>query len=127
MRNLTIPPPSGHRRPAVCDRLRRRIRLVWADGSYTGPLVDWAADALGIALTVVRRPDGTRGFTVLPRRWVVERTFGRLMRSRRLARDYETRPVASEAIVMWSMTMLMTRRPARRAAARPQTQPAAAA
>lgn len=120
-------------RAAACTLLaqirarHRRIRLVWADGSYTGPLVDWAADALDIALTVVQRPDGARGFTVLPRRWVVERTFGWLMGSRRLARDYETLPTSSEAIMMWSMTTLMTRRLARRAAAHPQTQPAAAA
>lgn len=105
----------------------RRIRLIWADGSYTGPLVDWADNALGIALTVVQRAADARGFTVLPRRWVVERTFGWLMRSRRLARDYETLPTSSEAIVMWSMTMLMTRRLARRDAAHPQSPTAAAA
>lgn len=107
----------------------RRVVLVWADGSYTGPLVDWAAEHCGIALTVVKRTDDTRGFVVLPRRWVVERTFGWLMRSRRLARDYETLPTSSEALVHWSMTMLMTRRLARRtAAAHPRLPlPAAAA
>ncbi|MFJ8747716.1 IS5 family transposase [Embleya sp. NPDC127516] len=106
----------------------RKIRLVWADGSYTGPLVDWAAAQPGIALTVVKRTDDTRGFTVLPRRWVVERTFGWLMRSRRLARDYETLPTSSEAIVHWSMSMLMSRRLARRSvSSRPQTAPPAAA
>jgi transposase len=57
------------------------------------------------------------GFVVLPRRWVVERTFGWLMRSRRLARDYERRPDTSEAMILWSMTMLMTRRLAARAPA----------
>jgi transposase len=96
----------------------RKVRLVWADGSYTGPLVDRAAEHLRIALTVVRREAGAKGFAVLPRRWVVERTFGWLMRSRRLARDYETLPSSSEAIVHWSMGMLMSRRLARRAAAR---------
>jgi transposase len=53
------------------------------------------------------------GFVVLPRRWVVERTLGWLMRSRRLARDYETLPATSEAIALWSATMLMGRRLAR--------------
>lgn len=47
---------------------------------------------------------------MLPRRWVVERTFGWLMRSRRLARDYETRTDTSEAMMLWSMTMVMSRR-----------------
>ncbi|MFD0210668.1 transposase [Streptomyces hirsutus] len=47
---------------------------------------------------------------MLPRRWVVERTFGWLLRSRRLARDYERRPDSGEAMILWSMTMLMTRR-----------------
>lgn len=74
--------------PALRAR-HRRLRRVWADGSYTGDLVDWADERWGIALTVVKRTDDMCGFVVLPRRWVVERTFGRLMRSRRLARDYE--------------------------------------
>ena len=52
-----------------------RVTRVWADGGYTGRLVDFARDALSIALTVVRRSDDTRGFTVLPKRWLVERTF----------------------------------------------------
>ncbi|MYV97880.1 transposase [Streptomyces sp. SID3343] len=71
---------------AMLARLRaahRKIRLVWADGAYTGALIDWAAETLRIALTVVKRSDRAAGFTVLPRRWVVERTLGRLMRSRR--------------------------------------------
>ncbi|MFI6586044.1 IS5 family transposase [Embleya sp. NPDC050493] len=101
--------------------LLRKIRRVWADGSYTGDLVDWADEHLDIALTVVKRTDDMHGFVVLPRRWVVERTFGWLMRSRRLARDYETLPTSSEAVIRWSMSMLMTRRLARHsAAARPR-------
>jgi transposase len=103
-------------RDAACgmlERLRsryRKITLVWADGGYTGRLVTWAAEHLRIALTVIKRSDDTHGFTVLPRRWVVERTLGWLMRSRRLARDYETLPTSSEALILWSMTMLMGRR-----------------
>jgi transposase len=92
----------------------RKLRLVWADSGYTGPLVDWAAHALGLTLQVVKRSDNTSGFTVLPRRWVVERSLAWLMRSRRLARDYETRTASSEAMILWSMTMLMSRRLARR-------------
>lgn len=97
----------------LLTRLTRRfflLRLVWADGGYTGPLVDFAAKALRLALTVVKRDAGLSGFVVLPRRWAVERTFGWLMRSRRLARDYERRTDTSEAMVLWSMTMVMSRR-----------------
>jgi transposase len=98
-------------------RLRERfflLTLVWADGGYTGPLVDFAAKVLRLALTVVKRNADASGFVVLPRRWVVERTFGWLMRSRRLARDYETRTDTSEVMVLWSMTMVMSRRLAKR-------------
>ncbi|UGQ10955.1 IS5 family transposase [Yinghuangia sp. ASG 101] len=112
--------------PALRAR-HRHLRRIWADGSYTGDLVDWADEHLDIALTVVKRTDDVRGFVVLPRRWVVERTFGWLMRSRRLARDYETLPTSSETIAWWSMAMLMTRRLARRHRARPRLAPPAAA
>ncbi|MFG2825806.1 transposase [Kitasatospora sp. NPDC048365] len=102
---------------ALLARLRERhwrIKLVWADGGYTGRLVDLARDALRIALTVVKRTDDTMGFVVLPKRWLVERTFAWLMRSRRLARDYEGRTDTSEAMIRWSMSMVMSRRLARR-------------
>ncbi|MFD9977921.1 transposase [Streptomyces sp. NPDC059017] len=87
---------------------------MWADGGYTGHLVDLARDVLRIALTVVKRSDDMTGFTVLRKRWLVERTFAWLMRSRRLARDYETRTDSSEAVIRWSMSMVMSRRLARR-------------
>ena len=60
------------------------ITLVWADGGYAGRLVIWAKSALHLAVIVVKRSDDTTGFVVLPRRWVVERTFGWLLRHRRL-------------------------------------------
>ncbi|MFI6449747.1 transposase [Kitasatospora sp. NPDC050543] len=91
-----------------------RIALVWADGGYTGRLVDFARDVLRTALTVVKRSDDTTGFVVLPKRWLVERTFAWLMRSRRLARDYEARTDSAEAMIWWSMSMVMSRRLARR-------------
>ncbi|AGP59150.1 hypothetical protein M271_38805 [Streptomyces rapamycinicus NRRL 5491] len=100
-------------------RLHRDITLVWADGGYTGSLVDWAREKLALTLQIVKRSDDTRGFVVLPRRWVAERTFAWLMNSRRLARDYERRPENSEAMIQWSMVTRMSRRLARpRAAAR---------
>lgn len=94
-------------------RLHRDITLVWADGGCTGPLVDWCRDKLAIALQIVKRTDDTTGFVVLPRRWVVERTFAWLMNSRRLVRDYETRSANSEVMIQWSMVTRMSRRLAR--------------
>ncbi|MHA5052110.1 IS5 family transposase [Streptomyces sp. SD15] len=98
---------------ALLTRLREQyfsIRLVWADGGYAGRLVDFARSELRLTLDIVRRCDDTTGFVVLPRRWVVERTLSWLMRSRRLVRDYETLPAMHEAMVLWSMTMLMSSR-----------------
>ncbi|MEU2763255.1 MULTISPECIES: transposase [unclassified Streptomyces] len=92
-----------------------RITRVWADGGYTGQLVDFARSLLRIALTVVKRSDDASGFTVLPKRWLVERTFAWLMHSRRLARDYETRTDISGTVIKWAMSMIMSRRLARRA------------
>ena len=120
----------------LLERLRERhwrISLVWADGGYTGRLVGLARDVLRIALTVVRRTDDTTGFVVLPKRWLVERTFAWLMHSRRLARDHESRTDTSEAMIRWSMSMVVSRRLARRARGtspgvpRPASQPASPA
>lgn len=85
------------------------IRKGWADRGYREYLVDHAA-RLGIDLEVVRRAPGTKGFKVLPRRWVVERTLGRLMHHRRLSRDYEALPTRSTAMNYIAMIALMTRR-----------------
>ncbi|MET8748429.1 IS5 family transposase [Streptomyces sp. NPDC004728] len=98
-------------------RLHRDITLVWADGGYTGSLVDWCRDKLALTLEIVKRTDDMTGFVVLPRRWVAERTFAWLMNSRRLARDYETLPATSEAVIRWSMVTRMSRRLARPRAA----------
>lgn len=97
----------------LLERLRRTyfsVRLVWVDGGYAGRLVDWAAEKLQLTVDIVKRTDDTSGFVVLPRRWVVERTLSWLMRSRRLVRDYERLPAMHEAMVLWSMTMLMSGR-----------------
>ncbi|MGW0937811.1 IS5 family transposase [Streptomyces sp. NPDC002666] len=93
--------------------LHREITLVWANGGYTGGLVPWCRQKLGLVLQVVKRTDTMEGFVVLPRRWVVERTFAWLMHSRRLARDYETLTTTSEAMIQWSMITRMSRRLAR--------------
>lgn len=97
------------------------IRLVWADGGYGGRLVVWAAKALRLPVTIVKRSDTAKGFQVLPRRWVVERTLGWLTRNRRLVRDYERRTDTQEALTTIAMIALMSRRlarpPAKQAAA----------
>jgi transposase len=91
-----------------------RLAHVWADGGYanvvdTG-LIDYARDELGLTLEIVRRCDDVRGFQVLPRRWVVERSFGWLTRSRRLARDYERKTEHAEAMIKVAMIRLMAAR-----------------
>ncbi|MFZ5851126.1 MAG: IS5 family transposase [Actinomycetota bacterium] len=97
----------------VLDKARMAmpsIVLVWADGGYAGRCVDVARRLLRITLQIVKKPEGQRGFQVLPRRWVVERTLSWLVRCRRLDRDYERLPEHAEAMVKWSMIGLMTRR-----------------
>ncbi|MEU0629273.1 IS5 family transposase [Streptomyces sp. NPDC005989] len=86
------------------------IRKVWVDGGYRRHLVEHAA-ALGIDMEITARTPKTRGFTPIPKRWAVERTYGRLMLHRRLARDYETLPTRSEAMIHLAMTDLLARRP----------------
>ena len=68
-----------------------RLALVWADGGNTGSLVEYCLAALALVLAIVKRSDDRRGFVVLPERWIVERLFAWLMRTRRPARDYERR------------------------------------
>ncbi|MER5806565.1 IS5 family transposase [Streptomyces mirabilis] len=85
------------------------LRKVWVDGGYRKHFIEYAA-TLGIDLEIVQRAPGTRGFTPIPKRWAVERTYGWLMLHRRLARDYETHPHRSEAMIHLAMTDLMTRR-----------------
>ena len=84
-----------------------RLRLLWADGNYSGPLVEWALAWGGWILEIVKRPEGIKGVQVLPRRWVVERTFAWLGRYRRLSKDYEALPQTSEAWIYLAMTNLM--------------------
>ncbi|MEW2085905.1 transposase [Streptomyces sp. NPDC005283] len=93
--------------------LHRDICLIWADGGYTGTIIDWCRQKLAFALEVVKRTDDMEGFVVLPRRWVVERTLSWLMHSRRLCRDYETLTATSEAMILFSMITRMSRRLAR--------------
>ena len=70
----------------------RTVTLTWADGGYAGKLVTWAAATLHRTLQIVKRPDNLHTFKVLPRRWIVERTFGWIMKHRRCVRDYKRLP-----------------------------------
>jgi putative transposase len=74
-----------------------RLKLIWVDSAY-GALVEPARQRFGWKLEVVSRPPGTKGFQILPHRWVVERSFGWFGRYRRLARDYEHTTRSSEAM-----------------------------
>jgi putative transposase len=112
------------------DRRRfPRLRHGWVDQGYRGEFLAWVQATMGITLAVVRRADGGRrrrwlppgaepplvpAFAVVPRRWVVERTFGWLGRFRRLSKDYEFLPATSEATIYLAMIQILTRRLANR-------------
>jgi putative transposase len=87
-----------------------RLVLIWADGGYAGQLIEWTQTFAQGTLQIVKRCDDLAGFHVLPRRWVVERTFGWLGRYRRLSKDYEQLPASSETFILMAMINLMSRR-----------------
>ncbi|MFF3358064.1 transposase [Streptomyces sp. NPDC002917] len=74
-------------------------------GGYTGSLVEYCLAALALVLAIVKRSDGQKGFVLLPKRWIVERFFAHLMRTRRLARDFERRTSSAEAMIYWVMIL----------------------
>jgi putative transposase len=88
----------------------KKLRKVWVDGTYRGKLIAWAVEHLWFRLQPVLRSDDVRGFVVLPRRWVVERTLAWLTQCRRLSKDYERLSRSSEAMIYIAMTRLMLRR-----------------
>src|SRR5207245_9585384 len=90
----------------ACKKLRR----IWVDGTYRGHLLEWVLLHCKFVLQPVLRAAGQKGFMVLPRRWVVERTFAWLTQCRRLGKDYEVLPSSSEAMIYLAMTRLMVRR-----------------
>lgn len=78
---------------------RACVQKIWADGAYCGPLAAWVRRHLHAALEIVRRNPSTKGFIVLPRRWLVERTFAWLGRFRRLSKDFERNFSHREAFI----------------------------
>src|SRR5215210_2885186 len=100
----------------VCRRLRRRfpwLRLIFADGGYQGETAARAAAREGLRLQIVKREPGSRGFAVLPKRWLVERTFAWFGRNRRLAKDFEATLTSAAIMVHLASIQLLTRRLAR--------------
>lgn len=89
---------------------RPRLELLWADGGYAGQLEEWVAAECQWTLEIVRRSEGAVGFELLPRRWVVERTFAWFGRYRRLSKDYEFHTRSSESMLYLAMTHVMVRR-----------------
>jgi putative transposase len=87
-----------------------RLRLIWADGGYSGQVAELVKLTWGWTVEIVTRTADAVGFTVLPRRWVVERTFGWLGRYRVLSKDYEQLPESSEAMVLIAMIQVMLKR-----------------
>jgi putative transposase len=86
----------------------KKLRRLWVDGGYRGsPLADWVALRFRFVLQVVLRGEAQSGFAVLPRRWVVERTFAGLNLHRRLSKDYEMLTDTSEAMIYIAMTRLL--------------------
>ena len=86
------------------------LKKIWADGAYGGKLVEWAQEVGEWVLEIVKRSDDAKGFEVLPRRWIVERTFAWLGRFRRLSKDYEMLIETSEAMIRVAMIRLMVPR-----------------
>jgi putative transposase len=103
----------------LLDVLRHRLsrlRVIWADQAYAGELIDWVWGRRPwrkVRLAIVKRPEGTKRFLLLPKRWIVERTFAWLGRYRRLSKDYEYGTQTSEAMIRVAMIHLMVRRLAR--------------
>jgi putative transposase len=89
-----------------------RLTKIWADAAYRGKeLADWCQQqGDGWELEVVERTPGTRGFSIQPRRWVVERSFAWLSRNRRLAKDYERKVQTSESLIEVAAIRLLVRR-----------------
>lgn len=101
---------DGARPLLACLRGRfPSLKLIFADGAYAGQLVDWAKSFGGWVIQVVKRVELHR-FVVLPKRWIVERTFAWLGRWRRLSKDYEQSPRMSATVIRIAMIGIMLRR-----------------
>ncbi|MFB9466607.1 transposase [Streptomyces cinereospinus] len=91
--------------PEQVAEAHHRLALVWADGGYTGNLVEYCLATSVLVLAIVKRSDDQKGCVALPKRWIVERFFAHLMRSRRLVRDFERRTTSAEVMVYWPVPL----------------------
>ena len=115
---IFVTPASAPEREGAQGLLKRALgwlawlRLLWVDGGYSGDaFAQWVKTIRPkVEVAVVKRSDDTRGFKILPRRWVVERTFAWLMRHRRLVRDYETSETSAEVWAYIAMIRIQIRR-----------------
>ena len=112
---LTVTPANEQERGEVkdlCEAVQaatgESVKVAWADQGYTGEAAKQAAREAGIDLRVVKLPEAKKGFVLLPRRWVVERSFGWMARFRRLSRDFERMPevLAGLHFVVFCILML---------------------
>lgn len=87
-----------------------KLKLTWADSAYAGKLVDFFQEKYGHKIEIIKRTDNMKGFVLLPRRWVVERTFSWLNNYRRLSKDYERLTITSENLIYLAMIRIMLRR-----------------
>ncbi|UOG34724.1 IS5 family transposase [Leptospira noguchii] len=92
------------------NRFCSRLKLIWADGGYSGKLIAWVKETFGYDLEIIKKSDDAKGFKVLPKRWIVERTFGWFNKFRRLSKDYESLPRNSQAMIYIAMISIMARR-----------------
>ena len=95
---------------AVQEATGDHVELAYVDAGYTGAAPEAAAAAEGIRLEVVKLPEAKRGFVLLPRRWVVERSFAWLARFRRLARDYERWPETLAGLHFVALALVLAQR-----------------
>lgn len=95
---------------AVQEVTGETVKLTYVDAGYTGDTARQAAADHGIQLEVVKLPEAKRGFVLLPRRWVVERSFAWVSRFRRLAKDYERLPKTVDGLHFVAFTCLMVHR-----------------
>ncbi|MCZ7574927.1 MAG: IS5 family transposase [Ardenticatenaceae bacterium] len=87
-----------------------RLKRVFADQAYRGELVEWVKETFNIVLEIIIKPRDQEGFKILPKRWIVERSFGWLNRYRRLSKDYEHLPESSESMICLAFIRLMLKR-----------------
>lgn len=100
--------------PLMKLRKLRRLKVIFADSAYArNELPEWVSETFGWLLQTILRPVEAQGFVVLPKRWIVERTFAWISRCRRNSKDYERTTESSEAMIYITMIALMSRRLAR--------------